>query len=156
MTDAVRLPDEVWDALAGSPDIGVAEQALPLLTTDGDGQPRAMLLSRAEIATESDAAGDKIFCVLRPSISRTNLRRSRRATLLVITTKTLHAVRLCVARVVEHQDLQGVALSVNGVKADSLGIPLEPIRYIPTEELVRLEHWRTSATVLDKVRHWRP
>jgi hypothetical protein len=39
-------------------------------------------------------------------------------------------------------------MSVTGHKADSLGIPLSPIGFVPTPEIVRLEYWDASRRLL--------
>lgn len=151
MSDPAELDIAVTAALTGTPDVGVPEQALPLLTTDEDGQPRAMLLSRAEVAPRLVGYGTEVHCVLRPSTSRSNLLRNGRGTLLVVTPTALHSLRLQVARVIEQGSLRGVALKLAAVKDDSLGIRLDPMRYTPTEELVSLEHWQESSALLHRL-----
>lgn len=149
MADLMLLPAAVAAALGGSPVVGVAEQALPLLTTDDGGQPRAMLVSRAETAVAEGGGG--VHIVLRPSTSRANIHRTGLATLLVVTGDALHSVRLRRTRHVEAEALHAIAFAVTGLKADSVGIPLQPTGYIPTEELAALEHWRASAALLARL-----
>lgn len=147
MAEDVVVPDAVRDALGGSPVVGAAEQALPLLTTDPDGQPRAMLVSRAETGVH----GASVHVVLRPSTSRSNIARTGLATLLVVAGDALHTLRLRGTRHVEEGALHAIAFDVTGTKADSVGIPLVSMGYVPTEALVAMEHWRASADLLARL-----
>lgn len=145
------LPAAVTEALVGSAAVGHDEQAFPLLTADEDGQPRAMLLSRAELATSAD----EVLAVLRPSSSRRNLERTGRATLLVVVGASLHSVGLVRRAEVADGELLGVALACRNHKDDTLGIPLGPMSYRPTPELLQLEHWERSASLLQRLREVR-
>lgn len=144
-----EIPAEVIASLEGSPAVGLAEQAFPLLTTDPDGQPRAMLVSRAETATAAHGSG--LHIVLRPSTSRCNIERSHLATLLVTSGEVLHSLRLRRAHHVEDGHLQAIAFTVTGTKADTVGIPLTALGFTPTDELLAAEHWQASANLLHRL-----
>lgn len=138
------VPEPVVALLAGTPEPGRPEQAFHLLSTDVDGRPRAMLLSRAELAED---AGD-LLAVLAPSTSRANVERTRVATFLAVEGTTQHVLGLDVRGTRADGDLLGVRFAVITEKADSLGIPLRALSYTPTETLARAERWARSAPLL--------
>lgn len=141
------LPVAVAALLAGVPEPGRPEQAFHLLSTDVDGRPRAMLLSRAELAADS---GD-LLAVLAPSTSRANVERARVATFLAVEGTTQHVLGLDVHGTRADGDLLGVRFAVVAAKADSLGIPLQPLSYTPTEALARAERWVRSGMLLQQL-----
>jgi hypothetical protein len=59
-----------------------------------------------------------------------------------------HYAKLAVVRSLEAEGLFGCALQVVDHTADSLGIPLTPIRYRATAEIAELERWERGARVL--------
>lgn len=138
------LPVAVAALLAGVPEPGRPEQAFHLLSTDVDGRPRALLLSRAELAADS---GD-LLAVLAPSTSRANVERARVATFLAVEGTTQHVLGLDVHGSRADGDLLGVRFAVVTAKADSLGIPLEALSFTPTEVLARAERWVRSGVLL--------
>lgn len=139
------LPDAVAALLQGAPEPGRPEQAFHLLSTDPGGRPRAMLLSRAELAAD---AGD-VLAVLAPSTSRANVERTGIATLLAVEGTTQHVLGLDVRATRRDGDLLGVRCAVVTTKADSLGIALAPLSYTPTPALARAERWQRSGPLLD-------
>ena len=146
------IPDDVVAALTGMPAPGVPEQALPLLTVDDRGFPHACLLSRAEV--EADA--NEVRVAIASTRSRANLERDGRACLLVVEATTAHYLKLRVSRALVHEGRLGAALELIEHRPDSLGIPLDPIRFTPTDALAQLEHWDLSAGALAAVRRGRP
>lgn len=142
------IPDQVVAALAGTPVPGVPEQALPLLTVDDAGFPHVCLLSRAEV--EADA--DEVRVAVASTRTRANLERDGRACLLVVETTNAHYLKLRVTRALVNEGRLGAALELVEHRPDSLGIPLDPIRFTPTEALAQLEHWDLSARTLMTVR----
>lgn len=139
----VMLPREVIDLLAGMPAVDRWEPVFPLLTTDPDGEPRVCLLSGAEI--EADRA--VVRCAVRSRRTSANLRRSGRALLHVVGQNTSYYVRCRVNQVVAGQDGLAVAMSVVEVERDTLGIPLQPMRFHASEDLAAAEHWGGNVTL---------
>ena len=142
------IPDQVVAALAGTPVPGVPEQALPLLTVDDAGFPHVCLLSRAEV--EADA--DEVRVAVASTRTRANLERDGRACLLVVETTNAHYLTLRVTRALVEEGRLGAALELVEHRPDSLGIPLDPIRFTPTDALAQLEHWDLSARTLTALR----
>lgn len=143
----VEVPTAVAALLAGAPVPGRAEQAFHLLSTDLDGRPRAMLLSRAELAADR---GD-LLAVVAPSTSRANVERTRVATFLAVEGTTQHTLALDLLDAHGDGDLLGARFAVVAAKADSLGIPLEPLSYTPTDALARTERWVRSGRLLEQL-----
>lgn len=142
------IPDEVVAALAGTPVPGVPEQALPLLTMDDVGFPHVCLLSRAEVEADTD----EVRVAVASTRTRANLGRDGRACLLVVETTNAHYLKLRVTRALVNEGRLGAALELVEHRPDSLGIPLDPIRFTPTDALAQLENWDLSAGTLIAVR----
>lgn len=146
----MNLSPEVLDFFRDRPIVGSREQVVPLLTVDGDGLPHACLLSRAQLR----AAGDEIHAVVASPQTKENLRRDGAAAVLVTLGDTVHHCKLRVRRVADGPLAPGkppvlvAALGLVGLKADSIGIPLEPMTFLATEEIARVEHWEETEALL--------
>lgn len=103
-----------------------------------------MLLSRAELGV----AGGDVLAVLAPSRSRANVERTGVALLLAVEGTTQHGLGLDRVATVTEAGLLGVRFRVVAAKADSLGLPLRPLSYVPTEDLARTERWVRSQALL--------
>jgi len=144
------IPGAVSTLLAGIPTPGVADLVLPLLTTDADGYPHVCLLSRAEV--EADRHEVRVAVTSRRT--RANLQRDGRACLVVAEADaaTAHYLKLQVARCIEVESRLALALVVVDHTPDSLGIPLEPMRFVPNKELMESEGWAANARALAAIR----
>jgi hypothetical protein len=142
----MRLPEELARLLAGRPVPGGREQAFPFLTVDEAGYPHVALLSRAELGVGPAQA--TVLAVVASRRTRQNLARDRRASLIAISGTTAHYAKLRVVRTVEAGGLLGCELEVAEHKADSIGIPLSPVRFTATAELAAAENWELSEAVL--------
>jgi hypothetical protein len=143
------LPEPVAALLRGGVHVGEPAQAFPFLTVDESGAPHVALVSGQEAAVGADGS---LLVVLGSPTTRANLLRSGRATLVAVEGVTAHSVKLALRRSVEDEGLLAAVLDVTSHKADSVGVPLSPIGYVPTDELVALEHWDRSSRVLDRLR----
>lgn len=144
----VSLPDPVVAALEGWPEVARRESAHLLLTVLDSGFPHVCLLSRAEL----EPAGDHVLVVLAGRRSVANLDRDRRATLLVVADTTVYSVLLEAVHRVEHGGMVGFRARVSDCRADSLGIPLTPIGYVPPASLPSAERWEVTGEVLTRLR----
>lgn len=141
----IALPEPVAILLRAGVQVGEPAQAFPLLTVDAAGHPHVALLS----ARELDVAGDgAVHAALASPTTRANLSRDGRATVLAIEGTTAHTVKLQVRRTLELEGVMGVVFDTVSHKADSIGIDLSPVSFVPTEDLGRLEHWDRTARVL--------
>jgi hypothetical protein len=142
----VALPDAVVAALEAPVTVGLPAQAFPFVTVDDQGLPHCCLLS----ATELEVAPDRsvVLAVLAGRRSRAHLLARGRATLLVASGTTLHTCRLALARSLDHDGVLAAALDVIGHEADSLGIPLAPLSFVPPADLAVRERWDVTAAAL--------
>ena len=147
----VVIPPAVVEQLTGLPVPGRQEAALPFLTVDDEGFPHVCLLSRAEV--EADAG--EVRVVLASRRTRANLARDGRASLLVVEGTTAHSLKLVLVRSHAVEDRLAAAFSLADHSADSLGIPLSPLAYLPTDDLSDLERWDLSARGLAELREGR-
>ena len=147
----MSVPPPVANVMRHQPAIGERIQAFPFLTVSEDGFPHVCLLSAAE--TDVDATGDEIHIALASAHTRSNLLRTGHATLITVDDVTAHYCRLVVARTIEREGVLGAVLSVVGHKADTVGIPLEPLSLETSGELALLENWERSARVLAALSH---
>lgn len=142
------IPATVVAALTGIPEPGVPEQALPLLTVDEAGFPHVCLLSRAEV----EADERELRAAVLSRRTRANLDRDGRACLVLIEGTTAHYLKLRLHRQVEAAGRLAAAFELVEHRPDSLGIPLDPLLFTPTEQLAQLEQWDASAAALDALR----
>ena len=142
----MTLPDPVVALLAEPVEVGRVTQAFPFVTVDEAGFPHVALLSAVELAIGSDGS---LHAVLAGPTTRANLLRSRRATLIAVEGDTCHTVKVEVRHATEAEGVLGVVFDVHAHKADSLGIPLSPIGFEPTEEVASMERWDRTRRVLD-------
>lgn len=140
----VVLPQGVVDFLAGGPVMGSAEQVVPLLTVDADGLPHACLLGRAQL----DASSVEVRAAVSSPGTRANLRRSAGALILVTLGDTVHHCKLGVLRAHESHGVLLVAFELLAYKADTLGIPLEPMTFVASPGIASFEHWDETAVML--------
>lgn len=134
------MPAPVRALLEGWPEVGATEQAFPFLTVDEAGFPHTCLLSRAEL----DAGDTEIRAVLAGRTTPANLRRTGTATLVAVEGETAHVLKLRAQREIAVDDATAVALEVASHRADSLGMPLDGIRYVVTDALPSIERWDRS------------
>lgn len=122
------------------------EQAFPFLTVDEKGFPHVALLSRAEVEISPD--GSEILAVVASERTQANLRRDGRASLIAVDGTVASYVKLRVVRMLDAGQVLGCAMTVAEYKADSLGIPLEPISFVTTAEIAQMESWDASERLL--------
>jgi hypothetical protein len=146
---AQPVPAVLVRLLAGSAEVGAVEQAFPFLTVDDDGFPHLALLSRTEL--EADPNGVRV--VLAGRTGPANLRARPTATLLAVDDDTVHVCKLRVRDWIEYAGATAVELELDSHRADSLGIPLEPLRYLVTQDLPTLERWDRTAEALRRLQH---
>jgi hypothetical protein len=140
----VILPQDVVRFLAGEPVMGSAEQVVPLLTVDASGLPHACLLGRAQL----DASSTEVRAAITSLTTRANLRRSAGALILVTLGDTVHHCKLGVLRAHDRQGVLLVAFEALAHKADTLGIPLEPMTFQASPWIAGFEHWDETAVML--------
>ena len=102
---------------------------------------------------EADAG--EVRAVIASRRTRSNLDRTGRACLLVVEGTTAHSLKLVLVRSHPVDGRLAAAFSVADHSADSLGIPLTPLGYLPTEDLSDLERWDLSARGLAELRERR-
>ena len=141
----ISVPDEVRRALRGWPQVGIWEQMFAMLTVDAEGFPHVCLLSRAEL----EAGVSEIRGVIASQTASANIKRSRRATLMVIDPA---AAWYCKLEVLGLQAKDGQPLAakfqVASVKRDSVDVALKPARFLPTAALTSAEDWQRSKRLL--------
>lgn len=145
------LPDDVTRLLRGAPAQDTTEQAFPFLTVDEHGYPHAALVSRAEVEPAAD--GSVLYAALASRRTAANLERSGTAALLAVSGTVCHHVKLKVVHARRADGLLGVVLSAVEHKADSLGIPLQPMGFQSTAEVAELENHARTAALLDALAH---
>jgi hypothetical protein len=143
MTDAI-LPQDVVHFLAGAPVMGSAEQVVPLLTVDANGFPHACLLSRAQL----HASATEVRAAVTSLATRANLRRNASAMILVTLGDTVHHCKLGVLRAHDSRGVLLLAFELIAHKADTLGIPLEPMTFPASPSVASFEHWDETAVML--------
>lgn len=141
------IPDEVREAVYGLPFPGSWDEMVTLLTVDEDGHPHVCLLSRSEL----DADHERIHAVVAAPGTISHLLRTGAATLVFVLWDQAIFVKADVADVIEDDGWLGVSFVVRSVKRDSIGIPLEPPRYLVTHELAAMENWERSARLLERL-----
>lgn len=150
MTPPVALPAPIVAALAGRPEIGSWDQAVPLYTVDSDGYPHVALLSRAEVDVAPDHGG--LLAVVASPTTRGNLTARRTAGTTVVSGDTAFHLKLQVGRALEDEGALAVDLRLRSVKADSLGLPLRGFGFRVEAELPTLERWDRSTRLLATLR----
>lgn len=145
----VSIPAELAGLLSGRPGLGQREQAFPFLTVDENGFPHVALLSRAEIEVDADA--DEILAVVASERTSANLRRDGRAGLIAVNGTVASYAKLRVTRMLDAGEALGCAMTVTEYKADSLGIPLEPVSFVTTAEIAQMENWDASERLLRRL-----
>jgi hypothetical protein len=144
-----QIPTSVVDTLTGYPEVGVPDAIIPLLTVDEGGHPHVCLLSRAEL----DADTNHVYAVVASPVSRSNIIRDRRATLIIFTAKSAYYAKLDAATVEEDDHLLGVVFSLHSFKEDGdETFHMEPPRYLPTDAIALMEHWDLSRSFLRRLR----
>lgn len=146
----MKVPPAVAAALDRPVVVGSEAQAFPFLTVDDDGAPHCCLLSTTEIEVAPGAEG--LHAVIAGRRTRAHLAARPRATLLVAEGTTLHSCTLTVEAAVEHGGVLAVRLALAGHDADSLGIPLRPLGFVPPPGIERLERWDVTAAALAALR----
>lgn len=147
----MNFPPEVLAFFGTRPSVGSKEQVVPLLSVDDEGLPHVCLLSRAQLVV----AGDEIHAVVASTQTKENLRRDGAAAVLVTLGDTVHYCKLRATRIRDAPLVPGgapvlvAALRLVGHKADSIGIPLEPMTFHATGEIARVEHWKETELLLE-------
>jgi len=140
-----NLPKSIVDALIGYPEVGVSDIMIPLLTVDEAGYPHVCLLSRAEL----DADTNHIYAVVASPVSKSNILRDRRATLIVFTASAAYYSKLDATPIKEDSHLLGVVFTLHSIKEDGdESFHMEAPRYLPTDAIALMEHWARSRSFL--------
>lgn len=145
----MKVPPEVTHLLAGRPTPGTDEQAFPFLTIDAGGYPHVALLSRAELAV--DEGRDRLLAVISSSGTRANVLRDRRAALVAVGGLVAHSTSLSLVDTLEEDRFLGCAFEVVRHTADTLGIPLDPMRFPASDHVAQLERWDVSERMLSRL-----
>jgi hypothetical protein len=146
----VTLPPEAVAAVAGTTEDDAWEVVLPLLTVDEDGFPRVCQLSRAEV----DIDGASVRCVVRGRRTTANLRRDRRALLVVVHDVTAYYVRMTVSRAVIDEQRPGalaVEFRIDRVEEDSRHTPLRPMTFLASAWVRTQDHTDGDRGLLDRL-----
>ena len=133
--------------VAGDAVVGEQEQVFALLSVDPDGSPRTCALSRTEIALD----GTAVHVVLHARRTTANIERERRATLVAYDGDAIVAFRLTLDSAISDKGLFAARLAIVDAETDSLGIPLHPPTFVPTDELSIQEHWERTAAALARL-----
>ena len=144
-----RLPEDVAAIIRRPQRLGEPAQAFPFLTVDDAGLPHVALLSQRELAAAAD--GTLHAALAAPTTTRANLERSQAATIVAVEGTTVHSVKLRLRTLFEEDGLVGIVLDVLAHKADSLGIEVAPMSFVPTEELGRMERWDRADRMLQRL-----
>jgi hypothetical protein len=139
------VPPEIAAFFAGQPQVDAWEPAFMLLTVEETGHPHVCLLSRAEL--EADTG--HLYAVVASRTATANLARSPVATLVAVDGDTAFYLKVEVTRASESMP-RALAFALTGVRRDSLGIPLTPLRYLVTGELPVIEHWAETRELLNR------
>ena len=139
------IPTSIVDALIGYPEVGVPDVIIPLLTVDESGYPHVCLLSRAEL----DADTNYIYAVVASPVSKSNIFRDRRATLVVFTARSAYYSKLDADLIKEDGQLLGIVFSLHSMKQDGdESFHMEAPHYLPTDEIATMEHWDRTRSFL--------
>lgn len=139
------VPDEVRRALRGWPEVGIWDQMFAMLTVDAEGFPHVCLLSRAEL----EAGVSEIRAVIASQTTSANVRRSRRATLVVIDPTAAWYCKLeALSLRAETEGPLAAKFQVVSVKRDSADVALKPARFMPTATVSIEEDWQRSKRLL--------
>ena len=142
------FPAEVLAALTGSPTVGTWDTIVPLLTVDEAGFPHVCLLSRSEL----EATEEEVLAAVGSRVTTENLRRAGQATLLVVDGDASIYCKMAINRTDDGEPgLLGVAFRLISMKRDSIGIPLQPPRFLVAEGLPDSENWEASSRLLARL-----
>jgi hypothetical protein len=142
----MNVPPGLAELLAGRPLVGAQEQAFPFLTVDDDGFPHVALLSRAEM--EMGGNGREILAVIASPGTCHNVLRDGRAAFIAIGGTSAHYTKLILRRTLEAEGFLCCAFEVTHHKADSLGIPIDPIRFPASTVVAEVERWEVTERLL--------
>jgi hypothetical protein len=149
-----KLPADVVAALSAPVRVGETAQAFPFLTVADSGAPHCCLLSSTELAVAADAA--VVLAAVAGRRTPAHLLARGSATLLVVSGTALHSCRLALATSITHDGVFAAALDVVDHEADSLGIPLQPLGFVPPSDLAVRERWDVTAGALAALRSKEP
>jgi hypothetical protein len=134
-----HIPTSIVDALIGYPEIGLSDAMIPLLTVDEAGYPHV----------ELDADRNHIYAVVASRVSKSNILRDRRATLIVFTVGVAYYAKLDAALIKEEGHLLGVVFTLHSIKKDGdESFHMEAPSYLPTNEIASMEHWARTRSFL--------
>ena len=140
-----HIPTSIVEALIGYPEAGVSDVIIPLITVGEAGYPHVCLLSRAELNADTN----HIYAVVASTVSRANIWRDRRATLIIFTVSTAYYCKLDAAVLRDDGDLLGVVFAILLIKEDGdESFHMEAPRYLPTDAIALKEHWARSRSLL--------
>lgn len=143
-----HIPTSIVEALIGYPEVGVSDVIIPLITVDEAGYPHVCLLSRAELNADTN----HIYAVVASTVSRANIWRDRRATLIIFTVRTAYYCKLDAAVLRDDGDLLGVVFTILLIKEDGdESFHMEAPRYLPTDAIASKEHWARSRSLLHEL-----
>jgi hypothetical protein len=146
----VTVPPELAALVAGTTEDEEWEIVLPLLTVDEDGFPRVCQLSRAEV----DIDGSTVRCVVRGRRTTANLRRDRRALLVVIHDVTAYYIRMILRREVTDEQRPGglaVQFAIERVEEDSRQTPLRPMTVLAGAGVRAQDHTEEDRALLGRL-----
>lgn len=140
-----HIPTSMVNTLIGYPEVGVSDIMIPLLTVDNGGYPHVCLLSRAEL----DADTNHIYAAVASTVSKSNILRDQRATLIIFTPSAAYYSKLDVALTKEDGNLLGVVFTLHSIKEDGdESFHMEPPSYLPTDAIASTERWERSRSLL--------
>lgn len=146
----MTLPPEAAALVAGTTEDDAWEIVLPLLTVDADGFPRVCQLSRAEVHID----GTTVRCVVRGRRTMANLRRDRRALLVVIHDVTAYYIRMVLRRAVTDEQRPGglaAEFGIERVEADSRQTPLRPMTFLAGAWVRAQDHTDEDRSLLERL-----
>lgn len=145
---AEEIPTSIIGAITGYPEVGVPDLIVPLLTVDEMGYPHVCLLSRAELHADTN----HIYAVVASPVSKSNVVRDRRATLVLFTSRSAYYSKLDADLIEEDGHMLGIVFSLHSMKVDGdESFHMETPRYLPTDEIALMEHWERSRTFLRRL-----
>jgi hypothetical protein len=145
---AEQIPVSIVEALIGYPDVGASDVIIPLITVDEAGYPHVCLLSRAELTADTN----QIYAVVASTVSRANICRDRRATLIIFTVRTAYYCKLDAAVLRDDGALLGVVFTILSIKQDGdESFHMEAPRYLPTDAIASKENWVGSRSLLHEL-----
>ncbi|MFE5097531.1 hypothetical protein ACFRCI_46500 [Streptomyces sp. NPDC056638] len=111
--------------------------------------PHSVLLTRSELEPAAD--GVRSLAVLASSGSRENVLRSGTVDLIAIDGLQRHHVKLGLINTIDNGDLLGCAFEVMSHKRDDIGVPMQPLTFCATAEIVVQADWTSRRSLLARL-----